>query len=315
MIRTPATPKMVPMDGTDESPTARVLVVDDTEMARRLARACVEQLGAATCEAENGVEALKRLEEGDVDVVLTDMQMPEMDGLQLTQKVSEAYPDVPVVLMTAHGSEEVAVAALRAGASNYVPKQNMRRDLGEALRAVLTAVHAAKQRAQVQPLLVQSESRFQLGYDPGASEALLGHLVRDITQLGTFDETEILGVQTSLTEALRNAIDHGNLELDSDLRESSDAAYRALGAERAQQEPYRDRRVHVTACVAPAEVAYTVRDEGGGFDISKLPDPRDPENLVRASGRGVLMMRMFMDEVSWNDAGNEVTMTLQPEDT
>ena len=57
-----------------------------------------------------------------------------------------------------------------------------------------------------------------------------------------------------------------------------------------------------------ADVAH-----GVGFDISKLPDPRDPENLVRASGRGVLMMRMFMDEVSWNESGNEVTMRLSPE--
>lgn len=282
-------------------------------MARRLAGALVEGLGATTCEAENGLKALEVLEQGDVDVVLTDMQMPEMDGLELTKRVSETYPHVPVVLMTAHGSEEVAVAALRAGASNYVPKERLRRDLGEALRAVLTAVRAAKERAKVRPLLVLSESQFRLGYEPGASEALLGHLVRDLTQIGTFDESEILGVQTSLTEALRNAIDHGNLELDSELRESSDAEYRALGAERAEQEPYRERRVHVTARLSPEEVTYVIRDDGGGFDIEKLPDPRDPENLVRASGRGVVMMRMFMDEVSWNASGNEVTMRLAPE--
>ena len=301
------------MDATEESTAVRVLVVDDTAMARRLAGALVEGLGATTCEAENGLKALEVLEQGDVDVVLTDMQMPEMDGLELTKRVSETYPHVPVVLMTAHGSEEVAVAALRAGASNYVPKERLRRDLGEALRAVLTAVRAAKERAKVRPLLVQSESQFLLGYDPGASEALLGHLVRDLTQIGTFDESEILGVQTSLTEALRNAIDHGNLELDSELRESSDAEYRALGAERAEQEPYRERRVHVTARLSPEEVTYVIRDDGSGFDIEKLPDPLDPENLVRASGRGVVMMRMFMDEVSWNASGNEVTMRLAPE--
>ncbi len=302
------------MEATDERAAIRVLVVDDTAMARKIAGACAESLGATTCQAENGVEALGVLAKGGVDVVLTDLQMPEMDGLELTKRVSETYPDVPVVLMTAHGSEEVAVAALRAGASNYVPKENMRRDLGEALRAVLTAVRSAKQQAQVRPLLVRSESQYTLGYEPGASEALLGHLISDITQFGTFDETEILGVQTSLTEALRNALDHGNLELDSAMRESSDAEYTALGAERMQQEPYRDRRVHVTARVSPKQVAYVIRDEGTGFDVSKLPDPRDPENLVRASGRGVLMMRMFMDEVHFNESGNEVTMTLEPEE-
>ncbi|MDJ0520703.1 MAG: response regulator [Planctomycetota bacterium] len=301
------------MDGTEDRAGIRVLIVDDTAVDRRIAGGCVEELGAEAVYAENGREALRILEAGDVDVVLTDMQMPELDGLKLTEAVCEEHPTVPVVIMTAHGSEEVAVSALRAGASNYVPKQNMRRDLGEALRAVLTSVRAAKQRAQLRPLLLESEAQFVLDYDPAAGEALLGHLTSELAGLGMFDETEIMQVRTSLTEALRNAIDHGNLELDSSMRETSDQEYRELGAERAHQEPWCDRRVYITSRVSPSEVVYVIRDEGEGFDVSQLPDPRDPENLVRASGRGVLMMRMFMDEVAFNAAGNEVTMVLRSE--
>lgn len=306
---------MTAMEGNDGSAAIRVLVVDDTPIARRIAGGLVESLGAVPSYAENGRQALEVLEKssGSIDVVLTDLQMPEVDGLHLTREVSERYPGLPVVLMTAHGSEEVAAAALRAGAVNYVPKENLRRDLGEALRAVLTTVRSAKERAQVRNLLVRSECEFELGYEPAGSAALLGHLVGDLSQFGTFDESEILGVQTALTEALRNAIDHGNLELDSALRESSDAEYMALGRERMQLEPYRDRRVHITSRVSPTQVTYVIRDEGTGFDTSQLPDPRDPENLVRASGRGVLMMRMFMDAVTFNAAGNEVTMMLEPE--
>ena len=51
-----------------------------------------------------------------------------------------------------------------------------------------------------------------------------------------------------------------------------------------------------------------IRDEGEGFDVTSLPDPTDPENLVRASGRGVMLMQMFMSEVRYNDIGNEVRM-------
>ena len=54
-----------------------------------------------------------------------------------------------------------------------------------------------------------------------------------------------------------------------------------------------------------------MRDEGSGFDPGALPDPLDPENLEKASGRGVLLMRAFMDDVRYNDAGNEVTLVLR----
>ena len=81
-----------------------------------------------------------------------------------------------------------------------------------------------------------------------------------------------------------------------------------MGDQRAQQAPYCDRRVYVTARITPTEAAYTIRDQGGGFDPSSLPDPTDPENLLLASGRGVMLIQMFMDQVEFNDTGNEITM-------
>lgn len=72
--------------------------------------------------------------------------------------------------------------------------------------------------------------------------------------------------------------------------------------------PYRDRRVHVTARFDSDEAVFVIRDEGSGFDPAKLPDPTDPENLIRPFGRGVMLMRTFMDEVSFNSRGNEITL-------
>ena len=78
--------------------------------------------------------------------------------------------------------------------------------------------------------------------------------------------------------------------------------------ERRRQEPYRSRRVQVTATDAPGESVYVVRDEGPGFDPANLPDPTDPANLEKASGRGLLLIRSFMDEVRHNASGNEITL-------
>ena len=60
--------------------------------------------------------------------------------------------------------------------------------------------------------------------------------------------------------------------------------------------------------MAETEVKFTIRDCGLGFDVSSLPDPRCPENLEMTCGRGVMLMKAFMDEVNYNGTGNQVTM-------
>ncbi|MFQ3652029.1 MAG: ATP-binding protein [Gemmataceae bacterium] len=116
----------------------------------------------------------------------------------------------------------------------------------------------------------------------------------------------LLGV--AIHEALTNAILHGNLELDSALREDNENLYLQLGQQRRLEEPYKSRRVYVTTRYSRQEVAIIVRDEGNGFDPSNLPDPTDPANLGKVSGRGLLLIQTFMDRVSHNDKGNEITM-------
>jgi len=78
--------------------------------------------------------------------------------------------------------------------------------------------------------------------------------------------------------------------------------------ERGRTLPYSGRRVRVTARIARDRAEFVVRDDGAGFDVGKLPDPTDPDNLAKCSGRGVLLVRMFMDEVRFNAQGNEITM-------
>ena len=290
-----------------------VLVVDDTLVDQKIAGGIAEQAGCQVAYAADGKEALENIANQRPDVVLTDLQMPNLDGLQLVKRLREDYPQMPVVLMTGHGSEEIAAEALRAGAASYVPKRNLSQDLVEALRVVMTAVESIEQREQVRELLQESTSQFVLGYRPGGAQALISYLQDDLQRVCFCDESSLLRLATALTEAINNAIDHGNLELDSALREQEGDAYRKLGNERAQQQPWCDRRVRITTTLTPTEAKFVIRDEGVGFDVNDLPDPTDPENLLKASGRGIMLMNAFTDEVRFNDRGNEVTLVKRRE--
>ena len=87
---------------------SRILVVDDTRTARRVVRGILSDNCYEFIEAKDGCDALERLEESVPDVVISDLVMPGMDGLELVSIARVRYPNVPVILMTSHGSEKIA---------------------------------------------------------------------------------------------------------------------------------------------------------------------------------------------------------------
>lgn len=286
-----------------------VLVVDDSPMDQRRAGGLLKkQPDFAAVYASNGREALALIDKEPPDIVLTDMQMPEMDGLLLVQEIRTRYPAIPVILMTAHGSEEVAVKALQKGAASYVPKRSLAQDLVPTVLGVLELARAAQPDQRVLECLVHTETRFLLENDISAIPALVGHLEQNLTRMKLCDETALLQVGVALREALVNAIYHGNLEVSSDLRDGDGRAYTELAEQRRNELPYRVRRVHVTARETRTEVTYVIADEGPGFDPSVLPDPTDITQLEKVSGRGLLLIRTFMDEVQHNERGNQITL-------
>jgi CheY-like chemotaxis protein len=286
-----------------------VLVVDDFAMDRHRAGTLVEKAtGLTPVYAGNGREALEAMERQLPDIVLTDLLMPEMDGLELVQAIRGKHPLVPVILMTAHGSEEIAIQALQKGASSYVPKRNLAQDLAETVESILAAARGSRNQQRLLECLSQTESKFILDNDPSLIPPLIGYLQDNLARMKLCDEIGRIRVSVALQEALTNAIQHGNLEVSSALRERDDKAYYALAEERRRQKPYSQRRIHVSARESALEAVYIVRDDGPGFDPSSLPDPTDPSNLERVSGRGLLLIRTFMDEVYHNEKGNQITM-------
>ncbi len=285
-----------------------VLVVDDSLVDRRRAGALLERSGEWSLRfAENGATALAAVRELPPDVVVTDLQMPELDGLGLVRMLSREFPLLPVVLMTGQGSESIAVAALEAGAASYVPKRELDL-LPETVERVLTIAGERRQRATLRRCLRSLKAEYELGNEPGMLTSLVAELQNHLQEMGLFSESDRLRVGVALEEALLNAAYHGNLEVDSELREHDFALYYETARQRAKAYPYRDRRVFVAVELTSEGATYQIRDQGRGFDPKALPDPTDPRNLERSSGRGLLLMRTFMDEVRYNSTGNEVTL-------
>ena len=101
----------------------KILVVDDEKEIRNFLSMALTKLSNYRVElAENGEDALQRIEKEGFDLVLTDLKMPIMDGLQLVDRIAKSKPEILTVLMTAHGSIDSALEAMKLGASDYITK-------------------------------------------------------------------------------------------------------------------------------------------------------------------------------------------------
>src|SRR5262249_39124264 len=152
----------------------------------------------------DGIEALAILERQRLDVVLTDMLMPQMDGLQLVQAIRAKYPLVPVILMTAHGSEDIAIQALQKGAASYVPKKSLARDLAETLEQVLAASKTKLHEQRLLARLESFETSFLLDNDTSLIPALVSHIEDDLTRLKMGEPSGLVLLGVALHEALTN---------------------------------------------------------------------------------------------------------------
>jgi len=101
----------------------KILVVDDEVLIRDMIKKGLSQIGGFSVEvAKNGLEAIEKMEKEVFDLILTDLKMPEMDGLELLKNIKGTRPEMMVILMTAYGSIETAVEAMRIGANDYITK-------------------------------------------------------------------------------------------------------------------------------------------------------------------------------------------------
>ena len=289
---------------------SRVLVVDDSPVDRRLAGRLIEKLGGMEVfYAADGKLALEAVEEHLPDIVVTDMQMPELDGFGLVEALKAQYPLIPVILMTAAGSEAIAVKALQAGAASYVPKTALADDLADVTERVLQMSRMQRTQTRLLNRVKRSTTEYEVENDRVLVLTLSSQLQQQFNVMKICSETDGLRIGIALEEALLNAFYHGNLECSSKMREEDCEGYVALATQRCTESPYRERRIHITVSLSRDEATWVIRDEGQGFDPKVLPDPTDPEYLERPHGRGLMLMRTFMTDVSYNDKGNEVRMT------
>ena len=195
---------------------SRVLVVDDHESVRSGVALLIERMGHTVATAGGGHEALEQCAESEFDLVITDYRMEGLDGLQLLQTIKERWPSTDVIMVTAHGSIEVAVQAMQCGAGDFVEKTNLYQVLPIKVARILDHRLARHERdrlgAENEYLREEISDRF--GEIVGNS-AVIRRVLASVEKVGGTDSSVLLyGESGTGKELVARALHRASLRRD-----------------------------------------------------------------------------------------------------
>lgn len=288
-----------------------ILVVDDEEVIRITIQKKLSRMGFNVISFEKGEDLLYYLKnsEHSADLIITDIKLRKMDGIELLRRINSMDEPTPVLIISGHGNVEDAIRALRYGASDYIRKPFDINDLTSSVRSILKRKSEKRQSENFVKYKQYEKSVLVIPNESDLINTISFNYTKDLVQAGLFNFTTSSNIALSLQEAISNAMYHGNFEIDSSLRDSGGMKEFNNEIEiRKGLSPYKERTVKITYEMTPDYVFYEIEDQGPGFNHQTLPDPRDPENFFKNSGRGLLIIRIHMDEVSWHGMGNIIRM-------
>ncbi len=270
----------------------RILLVDDDTMIHQLLRVVLEPQGHEIDSAYDGIDGWRRVETTPYDLVVTDVRMPGLDGLELLRRIRQGHPEVKVMVMTGDSTPGRVLTAIQEQAYTYFSKPFAPTAVADVIAEALRApswqddIKVISARADWITLLVRCKVE--------VAERLLQFL-RELKMDVVEEQRE--NIATAFHELLLNAIEHGG-----------------------RSDP--QQQVRVSYLRTSRAILYHIQDPGEGFSIEQLPhaalsnasgDPlqhlaRREEAGQRPGGFGILLARQLVDELIYNEKGNEVLL-------
>ncbi len=264
----------------------RILIVDGNAELRTVLADALAELGHEVVATGDRAEAVAREDLEDFDLIISDLAEYAQSGTQIISELKRKRLFVPIVVSSEEAHQTGIVKAFKLGAANLLRKPYDKEELRSIVEKTLGYKLRFVEDLKVLPF-VRERIEFELPSDLSLMNGVLHYLIERVAALGVV-KPDSSNLFIALDEAFVNAVKHGN-----------------------RSDPH--KLVRITADLSSKEARFTIEDEGEGFDVKAIPDPLDPSNLFKTSGRGVLLIYNIMDEVAYNERGNSLTMVKRPE--
>jgi CheY-like chemotaxis protein/anti-sigma regulatory factor (Ser/Thr protein kinase) len=265
----------------------RILVVDDEEDVRGTLSEMIEGLDYQVMVAENGKEALERIKTEKIDLVITDLSMPKMNGLELIVNSKQINPNIPIAVISAFGNVENTTYALTRGAFSFIAKPfkiSQIKELirkGKQLRELSLGTYALME-------WVKSQTEMVFPSQPDLFPSAILFALKECQWRGIEDDARLENVAICLEELLNNAFVHGNRK-------------------------DKDKRIKVKMAFDAEKFVLSVKDEGDGFDGENYLEKIREEQVSMPEKRGLFIVDLLMDDLRFSKKGSEATAVIYRE--
>jgi len=260
----------------------RILIVDNNDELRALLENSLSKLGHEVVVTGEREKALARNDLEEFDLIISDLSEAEVNGTP----IGDLQRKHLVTPLPSNRTEPAIIKAFKLGAANFLRLPYNADELRQIVEQTLSYKLRYIDDRNILSY-VHEKIEFELPSDLSLMDGVLEYLQERVSKLGLI-QPERSNLFIALDEAFVNAVKHGNKNNPNKL-------------------------LKITAELSPKEACFTVEDEGEGFNVRNIPDPCDPANLFRTSGRGVLLIYNIMDEVEYNAQGNRVKMVKRPD--
>lgn len=287
----------------------KILVVEDEPISREILENMVRAVSCEVLVAEDGEQGWEIFQSKKPDIVISDIQMPKMNGLELLSAIRSSNDSTIVIIVTSYGREEFALEALHRRANNFLRKPFQPEELLPMLKKYSETIKQRKNKQSTLGCITHREMtiRFpnKLNLVPQMARRVIGEIGSMIPR------EELLNVHLGLAELIANAIEHGNLEVTCEEKQMANVedplgAMEKLMEERMKNPHLAKRLVTVSCRLSSVQCEWTVEDEGKGFDWRSWPKEIESNSLNKISGRGIFLCREFFDHLEFLDPGNKV---------
>ncbi len=265
----------------------RVLVVEDSRTMQTFLLNLLKKEDYEVVIANDGETGVRCFQQSLIDgnpfdIVMTDVVMPGLSGLDVLKKIKTLDRDTIVVVLTSDANVDTAIEALNSGANNFLHKPPNSEEILNVMWRATKHREIFLENEGLNPYMertIHIEIPSQLRFIKGIAH----NIIADAKLMG-YDEHELRDkIPVTIDEAVTNAIKHGN-------------------------EFQEEKSVTVDISINTDRIKMIVADEGAGFDVGAVPDPTDPMNFLKPSGRGILFMTIGMDDIRFNEKGNILTL-------
>jgi len=284
----------------------KVLIVEDDFPSREFLRSLVKLEGYEVYSASNGLEGIEAHNKHKPDLIISDIQMPKMDGLEMLKKLRKQKSDAIFIITTAWGSEDYAINALRSGANNYLKKPIERKNLLDLLKKYNSLVESRKLAKKAEGEIVESYIKLEFKTNFQHIPSIVNQLLSEIGD--NIDEVDKTNIELGLDELVTNAIEHGNLQISyNDKYEATENnSLTELYEERMQNPEFANKKIITEFTYNKEWIEWVITDEGKGFDWKTIPDPTTTGHLMDLNGRGIFITHFLFDEMEYIGRGNKV---------